>query len=138
MGKVVNIGDAAAATGLTPKAIRLYESRGLIQPAERTAAGYRTFSEEALGRLRFIASARRLGLHLDQVAEILEAADSGGRPCGLTREMLDQRIGEVERVLEELGCLREMLLATRHSKDIDATDSNICPVIEAGGTSTAL
>lgn len=138
MGKVVTIGDAAAATGLTPKAIRLYESRGLVEPAERTAAGYRTFSADALGRLRFIASARRLGLHLDQVAEILEAADSGGRPCGLTREVLDQRIGEVERVLDELSRLREVLLAARHSKDVDATDSNICPVIETGGSSTAL
>lgn len=137
MGTAITIGDAAAATGLTPKAIRLYESRGLVEPAERTAAGYRTFSEDALGRLRFIAASRRLGLHLDQVAEILEASDAGGRPCGITRELLDQRIGEVDRVMDELSRLREVLLAVRHSKDADATDSSICPVIETGGTSTA-
>lgn len=137
MGAAITIGDAAAATGLTPKAIRLYESRGLVEPVARTAAGYRTFSEDALRRLRFIAASRRLGLHLDQVAEILEAAGAGGRPCGITRELLDQRIGEVDRVMDELSRLREDLLAARHSKPADATDSSICPVIEAGGTSSA-
>ena len=138
MGTAITIGDAAAATGLTPKAIRLYELRGLVEPAERTAAGYRTFSVDALRRLRFIAASRRLGLHLDQIAEILEAADAGARPCGITQELLDQRIGEVDRVMDELSGLREVLLAARHSKAIYSTDSFICPVIETGATSTAL
>lgn len=138
MGTAITIGDAAAATGLTPKAIRLYELRGLVEPAGRTAAGYRTFSEDALRRLRFIAASRRLGLHLDQIAEILEAADAGRRPCGIAQELLDQRIGEVDRVMEELSGLREVLLAARLSKANDSTDSFICPVIETGATSAAL
>ena len=37
----LNIGDAAAAAGVTPKMVRHYESLGLITPAERTEAGYR-------------------------------------------------------------------------------------------------
>lgn len=138
MGTAITIGEAAAATGLTPKAIRLYELRGLVEPAERTAAGYRIFSMDALRRLRFIAASRRLGLHLDQIAEILEAADAGARPCGITRDLLDQRIGEVDRVMAELSGLREVLLAARRTKTISSNDSFICPVIETSATSTAL
>lgn len=127
----ITIGRAAAAAGLTPKAVRLYEGRGLLLPPARTAAGYRLYSEADVGRLRFIAAARRLGLHIDQITHILAAAHGGERPCTTTRRVLDQRIGEIDAVLSQLTDLRDSLTQARdgntgHSPD----DPQICPVIE--------
>jgi len=49
----MNIGQAAARSGVPAKTIRYYESIGLIAPAERRASGYRIFSENDIRRLRF-------------------------------------------------------------------------------------
>lgn len=128
----MTIGAAAAAAGLTPKAVRLYEARGLLGPAERTPAGYRTYTEANLARLQFIAAARSLGLHLDQIGDILAAAHDGQRPCSTTRELLDQRISEIDHVVAKLSALRDTLVVARDATDTDiAAKPGICPVIEA-------
>jgi MerR family copper efflux transcriptional regulator len=88
----VTIGRAAAAAGVSPKAVRLYEARGLLAAPARSAAGYRLYSDAEIARLRFIAAARQLGLHVDQVAEVLDAAHDGRRPCATTNLLLDKRL----------------------------------------------
>src|SRR5690606_11132818 len=49
----LTIADAAEATGFTPSALRFYEAAGLVRP-QRTAAGYRSYGDKDLARLRFI------------------------------------------------------------------------------------
>jgi MerR family transcriptional regulator, copper efflux regulator len=127
----VSIGRAAAATGLSPKAVRLYEARGLLAAPTRTAAGYRLYTDAEIARLRFIAAARQLGLHVDQVAEILDAAHDGQRPCATTHQLLDRRIGEIDRVIAELSTLRATLTAARQTPAADTDPAaTICPVVE--------
>lgn len=75
------IGQAGRAAGVTRKAIRVYEQRGLLPPATRTVSGYRLFSDEAVDTLRFIRRARTLGLGLDDIARILAEHRHGGSPC---------------------------------------------------------
>jgi DNA-binding transcriptional MerR regulator len=41
----ITVGEAARRAGVSAKAVRLYESRGILPPAERTEAGYRTYTE---------------------------------------------------------------------------------------------
>lgn len=67
----MNIGQAAAASGVTAKMIRHYESIGLIEPAPRTDAGYRTYGTSDIHTLRFIRSARRLGFSMTVIKELL-------------------------------------------------------------------
>ena len=44
----MRIGEAAAAVGMTTKALRFYENQGLLPPAERAANGYRDYTDETL------------------------------------------------------------------------------------------
>ena len=130
---VLTIGRAAKAVGLTPKAIRLYETRGLLDPPARTAAGYRLYTESHITQLRFISAARKLGLHVDQIRDILDTAHQGRRPCRTTRVILEQRIDEIDTLIRELGELRQALSHARDVNETHDTDSDpglICPVIE--------
>ena len=61
----MKIGELAAATGLATSAIRFYEQSGLLPAAQRAGNGYRSYSVEAVDRLRFIQVAQALGFTLD-------------------------------------------------------------------------
>jgi hypothetical protein len=58
------VSEAASAAGLSPKAVRLYETKGLLPPAPRTRAGYRTHTDDDVAVLRVIHQAKTLGLVL--------------------------------------------------------------------------
>ena len=68
--------EAAARLGVSAKALRLYEQRGLVSPV-RTAAGWRAYGPAEMARAAEIAALRALGLSLAQVARVLagEAKD---------------------------------------------------------------
>ncbi|WP_198148374.1 MerR family transcriptional regulator [Elstera litoralis] len=61
---------AAKRLGVSAKALRLYEQRGLLTPG-RTAVGWRVYDPAAMGRAAEIVALRALGLSLAQVARVL-------------------------------------------------------------------
>ena len=63
--------EAAASLGISPKALRLYEQRGLLRPG-RTRAGWRSYGPIEMARAAEIAALRALGLSLAQVARVLD------------------------------------------------------------------
>lgn len=67
------IHEAAAETGLTPRAIRYYEELGLLRPAARSSGAYRLYDDDDLERLRFIKGLRDdAGFSLTEIAQLLE------------------------------------------------------------------
>ncbi len=139
-GAGLTIGQAARAAGVTRKAIRVYEDKGLVAPAARTASGYRLFDPAEVDTLAFIRRARALGLHLDDVAEVLAVRRDGRSPCPSVRSRLDQRIGDIDTAIAELQQLRRTLVATRErpTDQKPGTDApaSICPIIEHPDPST--
>jgi len=65
--------EAARRLGVSTKALRLYECRGLIQPV-RTEAGWRTYGPPEMTRAAEIVALRALGLSLGQVTILLVGA----------------------------------------------------------------
>ena len=65
--------ECARLTGITVKALRVYESSGLIKPA-RSANGYRIYGQKELVRLNAIATLKGVGLTLAQIREAFEAS----------------------------------------------------------------
>ena len=101
------IGAAARLTGATAKAIRLYESLGLV-PAPERAGKYRVYTDEAIGRIRLIKCAQQLGFSLRELERIFGSHQVPEVP--------------IERVLEELARKRDELLARRRAIDALLSD----------------
>jgi DNA-binding transcriptional MerR regulator len=130
----MTVGRAARRAGLTPKAVRLYESKGLLDPAPRTDAGYRLYQDEDVEVLRFVRQARALGLNLAEIGEIIDLQRHGAQPCGRVLSLVETRLKEVDRALRDLRALRRTLQGAREA----ATDSQgrgddavVCRIIES-------
>ena len=103
------IGELSHRLDLNPKTIRYYEQVGLLPPAERSDSGYRLFSGEDEERLRFIASARRVGFGLGEIKEILALREQGRAPCRYVSETIERRRSEIDSQLADLRRLKREL-----------------------------
>ncbi len=139
MGKGIYVGDVAGAVGLTPQAIRFYESQGLVDRPRRTPSGYRVYSPEALERVRFIKQAQALGFTLEEIREILRLKYSGQSPCDCVRVILKQKLTELKKEIVEMGKLRReielCLSSSRNLTRLPHEASVICPVIQSRAAS---
>ncbi|GAB7144525.1 hypothetical protein LRC484719_31200 [Mycobacterium riyadhense] len=109
----LTIGAAARAAGVTCKAVRVYEAKGLLPAATRTVNGYRRYDKRDVDLLTFVRRARALGLHLDDIRKILATRNDGIAPCATVRDLLDARIAELDNTVAELHALRETPVQTR-------------------------
>jgi len=120
----VGIGDAARALGTTGRALRYYEQRGLVRPAEVGASGHRRYDELALRRARRVLALRELGLSLASIGKVL----AGAGPDELT-PVLTAQAERVDAELSELTSLRTRIadLLTAASADQPGTDAAAPP-----------
>lgn len=135
----MTVGAAAEAAGVSGKAVRLWESRGLLPPAQRTEAGYRLFTEEDVGVLRFIRQAKALDLSLAEIKNILDLQRGGATPCGRVTELLDAHIAEIDRTLADLRALRRSLATVRRAareSQRRGEDAVVCQIIETATPDT--
>jgi MerR family copper efflux transcriptional regulator len=124
----MNIGEAAAASGVSAKMIRYYESIGLISNVTRTDAGYRVYSEDDVHTLRFIRRARDLGFSVDQMANLLALWSDRSRASADVKRIAMEHVGELERKMREL---RDMSKTLRHlAEHCQGDDRPHCPIIE--------
>ncbi len=127
----MRIGELAERLGITTKAIRFYESIGLLPDPERTPSGYRSYGEVDAERLVFVKTAQRLGLSLDEIKEIIAFRDRGEPPCGYVAELLDRQVRDLGARIAEMGELREELRRLQaRAADGEVGGSRYCGVIE--------
>ena len=70
--RTVNIGEAAARSGVPAKTIRYYEDIGLVRPAPREVNGYRAYGDNDVHTLRFVQRARSLGFSVNECRQLLD------------------------------------------------------------------
>ncbi|MCY4587304.1 MAG: heavy metal-responsive transcriptional regulator [Bryobacterales bacterium] len=125
------IGEVAKRSGIAVETLRFYESRGLIEPAGRTASGYRLYDDSVFERLAFVKKSQAVGFTLDQIAWIIAEAREGRRPCVEVRQMARQRLDELDEKLTELRRYRRDLKRTLDAWDREGVkEGMICGFIE--------
>lgn len=94
------VGQVADLAGVTVRTLHHYEKIGLLEPDDRTGAGYRKYSDRDLDRLRNILFYRELGFPLDEIATILDdpGADAAAH-LRRQRELLNSRISRLREMV---------------------------------------
>jgi DNA-binding transcriptional MerR regulator len=127
----MRIGELGDRTGVSAKAIRYYESIGLVPAPPRTASGYRDYGEGDEARLVFIKTAQHLGLSLDEIREVLALREAGSTPCDHVRQMLRNQVRTISQRIKELRRLQEELRALDAVIDeIPEGEAAVCRIIE--------
>jgi DNA-binding transcriptional MerR regulator len=105
--------EAAERLGVTTKALRLYEQRGLVTPA-RTAAGYRAYGPDEMLRASQIVELRELGLSHAQVARVLDGDPQSFESALAAHEaMLGSKVCELVGSLDKIRGIRSGLTRRR-------------------------
>jgi Cu(I)-responsive transcriptional regulator len=124
----MTIGEAAVASGVSPKMIRYYERIGLVPPAPRRGSGYRLYGPEDVRVLRFVGRARELGFPLRTVAELLALWRDRGRSNAEVRHLARRHAEDLRRHVAEL---EGMIAALDHLVATCAGDGRSdCPILD--------
>ena len=105
----MNIGEAAATAGVTPKMVRHYETLGLVPEPDRTDAGYRLYGEREIAMLRFIRQSRTLGFSMQQIAELMALWRNEGRQSAQVKQVAILQLQALEERQRELDQMRATL-----------------------------
>ncbi|WP_114388947.1 Cu(I)-responsive transcriptional regulator [Notoacmeibacter marinus] len=123
----MNIGEVSAASGLPSKTIRYYEEIGLIRP-ERSANGYRDFSEADGHKLAFLGRARSLGFSIDDCRMLLSLYEDRSRASADVKAVASEHMNRINRKIEELAAMRDTLGdLVKRCKGNNRPD---CPIID--------
>jgi len=107
--EMLNIGDAARATGVSAKMIRHYEEVGLLAAPRRTESGYRQYSAAEVHTLRFIRHARDLGFSIHTIGELVGLWQDRKRPSRQVKALAQAHIVELEQKAQEILVMKATL-----------------------------
>ncbi|MCX8086437.1 MAG: MerR family DNA-binding transcriptional regulator [Rhodocyclaceae bacterium] len=116
--RLYTVSELARELGITPRALRFYEDKGLISP--RRAGGSRVFDYRDKGRLALVLRVKRLGFTLDEIKDYLSLYRVDGRGLaqlergykliqGRLRQLEAQR-ADLEKLLSDMQALKEETL----------------------------
>lgn len=119
--KYLRIGRLAAKSGVSAKALRLYEARGLLQPDAHSESGYRLYGPPALARLNEIGVLKRAGFTLAEIGRLL------GRK-GSAAALIETRIVALRR---EVQSKTQALAALERAwRGLDSASDDIGQLLE--------
>lgn len=140
---LIKIGDFATLAGTNLRTLRYYEEIGLLQPASRSAGGFRYYRAEDLDRLRMVSSLQNLGLELARIRELMDTRTDGRArsefmqrvrtALGEQAALIDGRMAELaaqRRGLDQaMAKLKECESCDHHPK----ADNNFCHPCQVDG-----
>ena len=125
---LLNIGQAAARSGVSAKMIRHYESIGLLPSARRTFSNYRLYSAADVHTLGFVRRARDLGFSLPEIRDLLGLWQDRERKSGDVRRIALHHVHELDQRIAQLESMRRTL---QHlAADCHGDERPECPILD--------
>lgn len=112
MSEYFRIGQVARMTGLSIKAIRYYETVGVLPLPMRSEGRYRLYDQQDIRRLNLLKLAKQLGATVREASEMLDLTHLG---CCVTvrpslRILLDEKLRQIDALVRDLQTLRARLV----------------------------
>ena len=111
----MKIGELAARTGVSVRALRYYEEKGVLRP-DRTPSGYRLFAEPDVGTVAHIQTLLAAGLGMDLIGDILSCMSGETLLLDECRERLQaerrRMTSHIDRLAHARSLLDDMLAST--------------------------
>ena len=124
----MNIGAAATQSGVSAKTIRYYEEIGLLQPAPRSANGYRAYAAGDVHVLRFIQRARSLGFSVKECHQLLDLYQNPQRASSNVKALALHRVADIDHKIDQLQSMRATLVQlAEHCHGDERPD---CPILD--------
>ncbi|USQ97395.1 MerR family transcriptional regulator [Caulobacter sp. RL271] len=120
--RLVSIGDLARQLGVTPRALRHYQDRGLVR-SHRLSGNVRGYDAEAVEQLETITALRAVGLPIAAIRQVLELRDRPEAQADALREALS---GVLQARRDQVTRLEEML------EEASASPGALASVVAAG------
>ncbi|OYY91153.1 MAG: MerR family transcriptional regulator [Sphingomonas sp. 28-66-16] len=127
MTQIIDIAEVARTTGLSARALRFYEARGLVKPL-RTGSGRRCYGAGELERLHQLVALKRAGLSLQQIKALFDKKPIDLRQ--LVALQLDTLDDQARALSEARTILRTTLSRIDRGEPIDA--ATFCSLIRTG------
>jgi Cu(I)-responsive transcriptional regulator len=125
---LMDIGQAAHASGVSAKMIRHYEDIGLLKNVPRTASNYRLYGHDLIHVLRFIKRGRTLGFSMEEIRELLSLWQDRRRSSASVKKIAAAHIGELQTKIAELQGMVATLQHLAHCCTGDARPD--CPILD--------
>ena len=103
------IGEVAAAVGLSLRTIRYYEEVGIVLPSGRSVGGFRLYTDSDVERFHVVKAFKPLKLSLDEMRDLLGILDTLEAGTVLGRDERDRLKGYAEAAAVQAKKLREQL-----------------------------
>ena len=124
----MNISQAAAASGVSAKMLRHYETIGLMPKAKRTASNYRNYAESDVHTLRFIRRARSLGFSMAEIKELVGLWRSKSRASAAVKSIASRHIADLK---QKVAALQAMVQTLEHLVEHCHGDHRPeCPILD--------
>jgi len=133
--KTMTVSEVAARADVVPEVIRYYSKIGLLKPQKNRKNGYKLYDAADVAKLVFIRKAKNLGYTLKEIEEIISHAHDGKSPCPLVRRIIENRIEEHRRRLDDMLALQSRMEKAvkqwQHMPDGIPDGHSVCVLIEA-------
>ena len=123
----MNISEAARASGVSAKTIRYYEAAGLIATANRSAGGYRVYTQADVYVLRFIKRARNLGFSIDHIRRLLDLWRNKSRASRDVKRLALDHIADITAKIAAMSTVKDAVQELADKCEGD--DRPECPIL---------
>lgn len=106
----MRIGELARRSGLSNDTLRYYEKQGLIAPPQRSASGYRDYSDDVLQHLQFISRAKSVGFSLKECQQLLSIfKERDAHTCAEVKDLAEAKLVEIQQQMHDLQQIHQTL-----------------------------
>ena len=110
--------------------LRYYERRKLIDPPRRSESGYRLYTHEDIGRIRFIKNAQKLGFTLNEIYELLRLRIKKNSNCDSVLKKAQGKREEIDLKIKDLNSMKRALDQLIHKCE-QSIPTQGCPILES-------